>query len=92
MLSYAIGLVAILIFFSDPISQFFYPNRQTARIHHAPKPRLNESLLAIDAPNATEPECPPDTYTARILRREPLVVYLENFISQDERQHLLDIR
>ena len=93
MLSYIVALVAGLIFFANPISQLFYPKQpRTAAPNLSPHPRLNESLLAIDGPNATAPECPPDAYVARILSREPLVVYLENFLSDHERKHLLEIR
>ncbi|KAH7160019.1 hypothetical protein B0J13DRAFT_581109 [Dactylonectria estremocensis] len=93
MISYVVGLVAIFVVFSNPISQLLFPDQAGRRQHAAStsRPRLNESLLAIDGPNATIPECAPDAYTARILHREPLVVYLEGFVSDEERQHLLDI-
>ncbi|KAF4992996.1 hypothetical protein FGRMN_6800 [Fusarium graminum] len=90
-LPYLIGLVAVLLVFSNPISDFFYPDR-AARINEvSQRPQLNESLLAIDAPNATAPECAPDGYVARVLSREPLIVYLERFLDQEERSHLLEI-
>ncbi|KAH6890409.1 hypothetical protein B0T10DRAFT_560917 [Thelonectria olida] len=91
MISYIIGLAAILVVFSNPISEFLFPNQFAQRSHLAPRPWLNESLLAIDAANATPPTCPPDAYTARILHRNPLVVYLEAFVSEGERRHLLEI-
>lgn len=90
MLSYIVAFVAALLFLANPISQFFYP--QTPRIRHSPRPQLNESLLALDGPNDTAPVCPPDTYAARILSSEPLVVYLEGFLLEEERKHLLEIR
>ncbi|KAK7414377.1 hypothetical protein QQX98_006742 [Neonectria punicea] len=91
MISYVIGLVAVLAFFSNPISQLLYPDlaRRQNVVH--PRPTFNESLLAMDAPNATAPKCPPDTYRARILSRSPLVVYLESFLSDEERHHLLNV-
>lgn len=91
MISYIVGLVAVLLIFSNPISELLFPG-QAGRPHVSPRPQLNESLLAVDAPNATVPACPPDSYTARILHRAPLVVYLEGFLSADERRYLLDIR
>lgn len=91
MISYIVGLVAVLLIFSNPISELLFPG-QADRPHVSPRPQLNESLLAIDAPNATVPACPPDTYTARILHRAPLVVYLEGFLSAEEQRYLLDIR
>ncbi|KAM5345470.1 hypothetical protein ACJ41O_011332 [Fusarium nematophilum] len=91
MLSYVIGFIAILLLLSNPISDYFYPDRVSRRNVTSPRPKLNESLLAIDAPNATAPGCLPDSYVARVLNREPLVVYLEGFLSDEERKHLLDI-
>ncbi|GJN77087.1 hypothetical protein PLIIFM63780_000575 [Purpureocillium lilacinum] len=92
MLSYVIGLVAIVLFLGNPISQFFFPqHNRPERPEWAPRPALDESLLALEAPNDTRLDCPPDAYSTRILSREPLVLYLEGFLSADERQHLLDI-
>lgn len=90
MLSYIVALIAAVIFFADPISQLFWPHKPNTRL--SPRPQLNESLLALDGPNDTAPVCPPDTYSARILSVEPLVVYLEGFLNEDERNHLLEIR
>jgi hypothetical protein len=90
MLSYVVGIFAVVLFLANPISQLLFPNQQRSRI--APRPQLNESLLALDGPNDTAVECSPDAYAARILSREPLVVYLEGFLSEEERRHLLEIR
>lgn len=87
MLSYIFAVVAAFI----AISAVFRSGGSNNR-GESPRPQLNESLLAIDGPNATEPDCPADSYTARILSREPLVIYLENFLSEDERAHLLEVR
>lgn len=89
MFAYVVGLLAILLFVANPITQYFLPQSSRAL---SPRPQLNESLLAIDGPNATVPNCPADAYGARILSREPLVVYLEGFLSESERKHLLEIR
>ncbi|KAK1978814.1 2OG-Fe(II) oxygenase family oxidoreductase [Colletotrichum cereale] len=93
MISYVIGLVAILVFFADPIAQLFSPSRAggRGRMVRTPRPRMNESLLAIEHPNASALSCPPDTYSVRIFSKEPLVLYIEGFLSPGERAHLLDI-
>lgn len=90
MLSYIVGGIAILLFLANPISQIFFPQSSVPR--RLARPQLNESLLAINGPNDTLPECPPSTYTARVLKSQPLVIYLENFLSDDDRKHLLEIR
>ncbi|VUC31335.1 unnamed protein product, partial [Clonostachys rosea] len=89
MLSYIVGLIAAFIFLVNPISQLLFGSQHAP--FTSPRPQLNESMLAIDHPNDPVPQCPPDTYRAQILRVSPLVVYLENFLNEDERKHLLDI-
>ncbi|KAF7551010.1 hypothetical protein G7046_g7842 [Stylonectria norvegica] len=89
MISYIVALIAALIFLVNPIVQMLSP--RSTQDHFASRPLLNESLLAIDSPNATAPECRPDTYGVRILNKNPLVVYLEGFLSAEERGHLLEI-
>lgn len=99
-LSLAIGLLACLVFLSNPLSQLLTgllssfsssPQQQMRRI---PRPAVNESLLALDdwPANLT---CPGDDdrgYSAHLLSRAPLVVYIENFLAPAERAHLLEIR
>ncbi|KAL7795774.1 hypothetical protein V8C37DRAFT_27969 [Trichoderma ceciliae] len=91
MFSYIIGLLAVLFLVANPINQYFLPQSSRTKNSLSPRPQLNESLLAIDGVNATVPNCPADAYGARILSREPLVVYLEGFLSESERNHLLEI-
>jgi hypothetical protein len=92
MFSYIVGLFAILVLVANPISQYLFPQTSRTRNLLSPRPQLNESLLAIDVANASVLDCPADAYGARILSREPLVVYLEGFLSESERRHLLEIR
>lgn len=52
--------------------------------------KLNASILALDDNHNTAPlACPPHTYTTHILSTNPLVVYIKDFLSPDERAHLL---
>lgn len=101
MLSYIVGILVAAIFLVNPISQMLFGGQRQSQqnLHHrrpsaslSPRPQLNESMLALDGPHDAGPQCPPAAYVARILRREPLVVYLEGFLSDEERKHLLDIR
>ncbi|GKT53894.1 2OG-Fe(II) oxygenase family protein [Colletotrichum tofieldiae] len=93
MISYVIGLVAVLVFFSDPIARLFSPSGAggRGRMVRTPRPQMNESLLAIQYPNATALSCPPETYSVRIFSKEPLVLYIEGFLTSEERAHLLEI-
>jgi prolyl 4-hydroxylase len=90
MLSYIVGLVAFLVFFLNPLTQLLFPSTRPAA--RSPRPQLNESLLAIDSPNQTALDCPPNVYSVHIFSKFPLILYLENFLSASEREHLLDIR
>ncbi|KXH52208.1 2OG-Fe(II)oxygenase family Oxidoreductase [Colletotrichum salicis] len=96
MISYVIALVAFLVFFSDPLVNFFSSSdgRSTSsrsRVARTLRPQMNESLLAIEHANATALSCPPDDYSVRIFSKEPLVLYIEGFLSVEERKHLLKI-
>ncbi|PTB61642.1 hypothetical protein BBK36DRAFT_62570, partial [Trichoderma citrinoviride] len=94
MFTYIIGLVAaLLLIIPNPLTQYLLPDHPKTKSgkHLSPRPQLNESLLAIDAPNATLPDCPADAYGVRILRREPLVVYLAAWPLSPTQRHLLEI-
>ncbi|KAK4249617.1 hypothetical protein C7999DRAFT_39280 [Corynascus novoguineensis] len=88
MFTYLLALVPVLLFFSNPITQLF--SSSPPRIHRLPRPQLNEDLLALESP-LNETSCPSHPYTVHIFSRAPLVLYIENFLSADERTHLLEI-
>ncbi len=89
MLSYVVGFVAFLIFFVNPLSQMLFPSNGVSRTS---RPQLNESLIAVDGPNDTALDCGPDSYSLHVFSTQPLVLYVEKFLSLAEREHLLDIR
>ncbi|KAK5989094.1 hypothetical protein PT974_10592 [Cladobotryum mycophilum] len=82
MLSYIVGIIAVLLFFANPIIQIFFPQEHRTSKSSA-RPQLNESLLAIDGPNATAAECLPDSYAARVLSREPEPLFEPSTITHD---------
>lgn len=49
---------------------------------------FNESFIATDEPLS----CPSHSYNTYILAHEPLIIYIENFLSESESKHLLEIR
>ncbi|KAK3295514.1 uncharacterized protein B0H64DRAFT_441906 [Chaetomium fimeti] len=87
MFRYLLALVPVLLFFADPIAQLFSPS--TPRIRRLPRPQLNEDLLALEEPSNYT--CPPNPYTVHVVSRAPLVLYIEDFLTLDERRHLLEI-
>ncbi|KAJ2987561.1 hypothetical protein NUW58_g4440 [Xylaria curta] len=91
MLSYVIACFAFLLLY-NPLTQYLTASKEPRPLPRTPRPRINESLLAIDTSNETAPlNCAPDAYSVHILSKAPLAVYIENFLSLDERQHLLEI-
>ena len=90
MLSYVVALVACAIFFANPIMRLF--SSDVRRAVRSPRPQLNESLLALPGPNDSAIACPVDAYGVHIYSREPLVMYIENFLTAAERSHLLEVR
>ncbi|KAB5558237.1 hypothetical protein GE09DRAFT_105842 [Coniochaeta sp. 2T2.1] len=97
MFSYIVGLVAFLVVFYQPIVQLLSPEAAIPQIRRTPRPKLNFDLLALEDDGGSDSTngtigCASDTYSVHIYSREPLVVYIEGFLSVDERAHLLDIR
>lgn len=92
MFSYIIAVFAILLFY-NPITKYLTAGQEPRPLPRTLRPRINESLLAIDTGNETAHlNCAPDAYSVHILSKAPLVVYIENFLSLDERKHILEIR
>jgi prolyl 4-hydroxylase len=49
---------------------------------------FNSSFIASDE----HVDCPIHTYNTFVLSNEPLIVYIENFLSVQESKHLIEIR
>ncbi|KAI1812696.1 hypothetical protein GGS20DRAFT_556818 [Poronia punctata] len=92
MFSYVVALLGVLLFLYDPLNRYLTTGQEPRRLPRTPRPRMNESLLAIDKGNETASlSCAPDAYSVHILSKAPLVVYIENFLTLEERAHLLEI-
>lgn len=87
MFSYIIPIAALLIAFSNPIAQLFLSPNRSLRTE---RPAINESLLAI--PGAGDGDGCEGEYKVHLWSAEPLVVYIEGFLSEEERAHLLETR
>lgn len=102
MLSYAVALIGILIVFNSPLNNLLFSNNvnpnqcpgQIPQLHRIPLSKLNlkEDLIALEGNSSLQ--CMPHTPApvVHVYSREPLVLYIENFLSLDEREHLLGIR
>ncbi|KAK4169530.1 hypothetical protein QBC43DRAFT_307927 [Cladorrhinum sp. PSN259] len=104
MIPYLIALIPFFFLFGDPILEFFSTcggstdsnNTQVKKIHRTPRPKLNTELLALETNDTTaEYTCGEEGkngfYKVHVYSREPLVLYLEGFLTRLERDHLLQI-
>ncbi|KAK4190124.1 prolyl 4-hydroxylase subunit alpha-3 [Podospora australis] len=95
MFTYILALVPFLFLFSSPIVNFFSGSgsghHTVQQIHRLPRPSLNEDLLALEDPLSSNLSCAEHDYRVYIYSRAPLVIYVENFLSASEREHLLEL-
>lgn len=88
MLSFVVAVLAFVLLY-NPVTQLLSP--APPLIRRTPRPQVNETLLALEDVTDQTLQCPGDSYSVHIFSKEPLVVYIENFLSAGERSHLLDI-
>lgn len=86
MIGYVFALLPLYMILYLPISHMLSdsPEKFTA----ADSNILNNSLIATDEPLF----CPSHGYKTHILSFEPLIIYIEDFVSVNETKHLLKIR
>lgn len=86
MIGYIAALVPVYIFLYLPLSQYILGgSKEAVQTKIIP---LNSSFIASNDPVS----CSPHSFNTHILSNEPLVIYIENFLSSEESQHLLKIR
>ncbi|CAL3968600.1 unnamed protein product [Diplocarpon coronariae] len=83
MIGYVAALVPLYLFLYLPVSNILFGTTQKPPAGAA----LNSSLIATNEPLA----CPAHRYNTHILSLEPLIIYIENFLSHDECRHLVKI-
>lgn len=85
MLGYIAAILPLYIFVYLPVSNTLFGTSQKplARVTE-----FNSSFIATNEPLS----CPTHKYNTHILSQEPLVIYIEDFLSPDESTHLLKIR
>ncbi|KAK4448587.1 hypothetical protein QBC34DRAFT_407015 [Podospora aff. communis PSN243] len=91
MLSYVVGFLAFMLVGYNPLVQLLQGVAPgPPRLQRTPRPQLQEELLALEDRNGSA--CSRDSqYRVHIFSREPLVIYVENFLAADEREHLLEV-
>lgn len=86
MIGYILALLPLYILVWVPISNIIFGTSQQPSDHQ--NAVFNSSFVATDEPLS----CPPHNYNTFILSQEPLIVYIENFLSTEESAHLVEIR
>jgi hypothetical protein len=86
MIGYIVALLPLYILVWLPISQILFGPSETSSDRQTVV--LNSSFVASNEPLS----CPPHSYNTFILSQEPLIIYIENFLSTDESAHLIKIR
>jgi hypothetical protein len=86
MLGYIFALLPLYVLVYLPLSHILYGSPQ-----HRSKLQsvsFNSSFIATDEPLV----CPEHNFNTHILSHEPLMIYIEDFLSASESKHLLQIR
>jgi prolyl 4-hydroxylase len=86
MIGYIFALLPLYVLVYLPISSMLSGSPQKSRKQQALT--FNETFIATDEPLS----CPSHNYNTHILSHEPLIIYIENFLSESESRHLLEIR
>jgi prolyl 4-hydroxylase len=94
MIGYILALLPLYIFIYLPISQLLFPSSNPSTSTRSSSTSSHEDTFnsSFIAPEERHLICPPHYYSTHILSREPLVLYLENWLSEDEILHLIETR
>lgn len=86
MIGYIFALLPLYVLVYLPVSHMLYGSPQRSTEQRVIS--FNESFIATDK----NLSCPPHSYNTHILSHEPLIIYIEGFLSESESKHLLEIR
>jgi prolyl 4-hydroxylase len=88
-ISYILALLPLYVLVYLPLSRIIFPSQVPLSNNLA----YNSSFIATEDAELFNPaSCPKHSYETHILSLEPLMVYIENFLSVKEREHLVSIR
>jgi prolyl 4-hydroxylase len=100
IVSWIFYLVPIYIFIIAPAWRSFFPTEDTENLlgggdydDGQALPELNTTDDSFISPEDGVPlTCPGDDYRVHIFSRAPLLIYIENFLSDQEADHLVAVR
>ncbi|KAK4965652.1 hypothetical protein LTR66_012100 [Elasticomyces elasticus] len=85
MIGYLLALIPLYFFVYLPLSSNHAKQQPASRVSID----LNETIFALGGPRAGS--CIDRSYSTHLLSRQPLVIYIEDFLSEAESKHLLEI-
>ncbi|KAH8653118.1 oxidoreductase-like protein [Tricladium varicosporioides] len=85
VIGYIAAILPLYVIVYLPLSHMLFGEQE--KLPASQTPVLNSSFIASDEPLS----CPSHKYNTFILSQEPLIVYIENFLSQEESTSLLTI-
>ncbi|TVY28487.1 Prolyl 4-hydroxylase [Lachnellula hyalina] len=88
MLGYIAALLPLCVLVWIPLSNVIFGTPQKQKPSDHQNVLFNSSFIATDEPLS----CPPHNYNTFILSQEPLIIYIENFLTAEESAHLISIR
>lgn len=88
-------LLPLYLFVIAPLLRQLFPVTQD--IFDPDTDATTESDISLDPeilslPDGIIPTCPEDTYRVHLLSKDPLIIYIEDFLSTSEADHLVKIR
>jgi prolyl 4-hydroxylase len=86
MIGYIVALLPLYILVWLPIQHMLFGSSEPSSDRQTVV--FNSSFVASNEPLS----CPPHSYNTFILSQEPLIIYIESFLSADESAHLIKIR
>ncbi|TVY42931.1 putative prolyl 4-hydroxylase [Lachnellula subtilissima] len=87
MLGYIAALLPLYVLVWIPLSNVIFGTPQKQKPSDHQNVLFNSSFIATDEPLS----CPPHNYSTFILSQEPLIIYIENFLTAEESAHLISI-
>ncbi|RDW59584.1 hypothetical protein BP6252_12671 [Coleophoma cylindrospora] len=90
MIGYFLALIPLYIVLYQPITNLIY-GTPALQIQINPEIFLNTSFIAVEDATSRALDCPAHTYQTHILKLEPLIIYIEDFLTVSEQEHLIKI-
>lgn len=69
----------------------FYISQKRMEMVHAKLKEENRRRKVYSPRSESDVPCPQHSYRSRIIHRKPLIIYIENFITKNEINHILEL-